>query len=60
MLLRFLIAVLSEACVYFEDRKDLIAVYLPDTHKEGQEAYAKLQAFFDKKGPLRMLRNNYL
>jgi hypothetical protein len=60
ILLRFLIAVLSEACVYFEDRKDLIAVYLPDTHKEGQEAYAKLQAFFDKKGLLRMIRNNYL
>lgn len=60
ILLRFLIAVLSEACVYFEDRKDLIAVYLPDIHKEGQEAYAKLQAFFDKKGLLRMIRNNYL
>jgi hypothetical protein len=60
ILLRFLIAVLSEACVYFEDRNDLIAVYLPDIHKEGQEAYAKLQAFFDKKGLLRMIRNNYL
>lgn len=60
IVLRFLMAVLSEACVYFEDRKDLIAVYLPDIHKEGQEAYAKLQESFDKKGLLRLIRNNYL
>jgi hypothetical protein len=42
IILRFLIAVLSEACVYFEDRADLIAQYLPDIHEEGREAYAKL------------------
>lgn len=60
IILRFLIAVLSEACVYFEDREDLIAQYLPDIHEEGREAYAKVQAFFDKKGLLRMIRNNYL
>jgi hypothetical protein len=60
IILRFLIAVLSEACVYFEDRNDLIAQYLPDIHEEGREAYAKVQAFSDKKGLLRMIRNNYL
>jgi hypothetical protein len=60
IILRFLIAVLSEACVYFEDRKDLIEKYLPSVHEQGQEAYTKLQAFFDKKGLLRMIRNNYL
>jgi hypothetical protein len=60
IILRFLIAVLSEACVYFEDREDLIAQYLPDIHEEGREAYAKVQGFFDKKGLLRMIRNNYL
>jgi hypothetical protein len=60
IILRFLIAVLSDACVYFEDRNDLIAQYLPDIHEEGREAYAKVQAFFDKKGLLRMIRNNYL
>lgn len=60
IILRFLMAVLSEACVYFEERNDLIAQYLPDIHEEGREAYAKLQASFDKKGLLRMIRNNYL
>jgi hypothetical protein len=60
IILRFLIAVLSEACVYFEDRKDLIEQYLPLIHEDGREAYAKVQEFFDKKGLLRMIRNNYL
>jgi hypothetical protein len=60
IILRFLIAVLSEACVYFEDRQDLIEQYLPDIHEEGREAYDKVQGFFDKKGLLRMIRNNYL
>jgi hypothetical protein len=60
IILRLLIAVLSEACVYFEDREDLIAQYLSGIHEEGREAYGKLQAFFDKKGLLPMIRNNYL
>jgi hypothetical protein len=60
IVLRFLIGVLSEACVYFEERQDIITQYLPDIHDEGREAYAKLQAYFDRKGLLRMIRNNYL
>jgi hypothetical protein len=60
IILRFLIGVLSEACVYFEERQDLIAQYLPAIHHEGREAYAKLQPSFDRKGLLRMIRNNYL
>jgi hypothetical protein len=46
--------------VYFEDRKDVIELYLPDIHKEGQDAYRTIQESFDKKGLLRMIRNNYL
>jgi hypothetical protein len=60
IVLRFLIGVLSEACVYFEERQDIITQYLPDIHDEGREAYAKLQAYFERKGLLRMIRNNYL
>lgn len=63
ILLRFLMAVLSEACVYFEnpDRIKLIERYLPDMHAEGKAAYAIINKVgFDKKGFLRLLRNNYL
>jgi hypothetical protein len=60
IVLRFLIGVLSEACVYFEERQDIITQYLPDIHDEGREAYAKLQAYFDRKGLLRMIRNKQL
>jgi hypothetical protein len=60
IILRFLIGVLSEGCVYFEERHDLIVQYLPDIHDEGRDAYKNLQGFFDRKGLLRMIRNNYL
>jgi hypothetical protein len=61
ILLRFLMAVLSEACVYFEDRIKLIEKYLPDMHEEGKAAYDTIKKVgFDKKGFLRLLRNNYL
>ncbi len=61
ILLRFLMAVLSEACVYFEERESLIDKYLPDMHEEGKAAYKMVRAAgFDKKGFLRRLRNNYL
>ena len=61
ILLRFLMAVLSEACVYFEERESLIEKYLPDMHDEGKAAYKMVKsAGFDKKGFLRRLRNNYL
>jgi hypothetical protein len=60
IILRFLMAVLSEACIYFEDRKEMIAACLPDMHGEGRSAYAKIEEFFDKKSLLRRVRNNYL
>jgi hypothetical protein len=60
ILLRFLIAVLSETCVYCEKHETLIDSYLSDMHVEGQNAYEMVKAAGDKKGFLRKLRNNYL
>jgi hypothetical protein len=61
ILLQSLMAVLSEACVYFEKRENLIDKYLPDMHQEGKDAYKIVKAAgFDKRGFLRLLRNNYL
>jgi hypothetical protein len=63
ILLQFLMAVLSEACVYFDDRNriKLIDGYLSDMHEEGKAAYDTIkEVAADKKGFLRLLRNNYL
>ena len=61
ILLRLLIAVLSEVCVYFEKRQSLIDKYLSGMHEEGKAAYTMVKTSgFDKKGFLRKLRNNYL
>lgn len=60
IILRMLIAILSESCIYFEERKTLIEKYLPDMHQEGRDAYDKVKTFFDKKSLLRLIRNNYL
>jgi hypothetical protein len=60
IILRCLMAVLSEACVYFEKRHVIIDKYLSDMHKEGRDAYDKIKPFYDKKSLLRLIRNNYL
>jgi hypothetical protein len=60
IILRSLMAVLSEACVYFGKRKNLIETYIPYMHEEGRNAYGKLTTFFDKRSLLRLIRNNYL
>jgi hypothetical protein len=60
IILRFLMGILSEACIYFEDREEMIKACLPDMHEEGRAAYDKIKIFLDKKSLLRRVRNNYL
>jgi len=60
IILRFMMAVLAEACVYLEDRTALIDKYLPEMHDEGKAAYEMVKTGFDKKSFLRLIRNNYL
>ena len=60
LILRSLIGVLAEACVYLEGRQALIESYLPLMHSEGQEAYKKLKPHFEPKSLLRLIRHNYL
>ena len=60
IILRFLMGILSEACIYFKKRQTLIEAYLPDMHQGGRDAYDKIRPSFDKKSLLRLVRNNYL
>lgn len=60
LILRSLMGVLAEACVFLEERKSLIDGYVPAMHKDGQDAYDKLKAHFDRKTLLRLIRHNYL
>jgi hypothetical protein len=60
LILRCLIGVLAEACVFLKERQALIESYLPAMHGEGREAYDKLTPSFDRKDLLRLIRNNYL
>ena len=60
LVLRSLVGVLAEACVYLENRVALIEKYLPSIDKEGQEAYAELSKSFDDKALLRLIRHNFL
>jgi hypothetical protein len=60
LILRCLLGVLAEACVWLEERQVLIESYLPAIHPEGRDAYEKLKPEFDKKALLRLIRHNYL
>jgi hypothetical protein len=60
LILRCLIGVLAEACVWLEERQPLIETYLVTMNPEGRGAYGKMKLNFDKKALLRLIRHNYL
>jgi hypothetical protein len=43
LILRCLIGVLAEACVWLEERQPLIETYLATMHPEGRDAYSKMK-----------------